>query len=92
MRYKYIPAPELAEGQEMVSKYRLDSDAFVVGWEVGTYVEGEWNKLYDVMTLTPEQEEEWRRQQGLLPPNVDARMDSLEQNVSDLVNGTTERG
>lgn len=77
MKYKYIPEPELQEGQEARPLYDLQNDVLVIGWEVGHYEDvkqeslpddiepqKEWVKDYEVMELTPEQEEEWERKQA----------------------------
>ena len=84
MKYKYIPKPILKEGQEAKPLYDLQKDVFIVGWEVGHYEEikteedlpdglepqKEWVKDYEVMKLTPKQEEEWEKEQ-LKPTEFD---------------------
>lgn len=80
MKYKYIPKPILEEGQEAKPLYDIQNDVFIVGWEVGHYEiipdkdlpedvepQKEWVKDYEIMTLSPEQEAEWEKEQ--LKPN-----------------------
>lgn len=89
MKYKYIPKPILPKGQEAKPQYDLQNDVLVIGWEVGHYEDvkqeslpddiepqKEWVKDYEVMELTPEQEEEWEYAQGHPTPTAQDRIEA----------------
>lgn len=79
MKYKYIPTPELAEGEEKKPLHRIDGDTFIIGWEIGHWIgedeEKEWEKLREVMELSPEDEAEWEYQQSHQAPT---KLDTIE--------------
>ena len=100
MKYKHIPKPILEEGQEARPLHDLKDNIFTIGWEVGHYKEildpelpddiepqKEWVKDYEVMSLTPEQEVNWRNEQEPAKPTQETN--ALTEMITEMSKATT---